>query len=70
VQKSGGFTTFAISLAPGESAFINLGPYRASAQTPVAAAKDWNGAGILKPKEMKDITLTVVDLHFPITEYC
>jgi hypothetical protein len=57
-ETNGGFATFMLSLAPGETAFINLGSYRASAHKPVASSKDWE---IRKIDGKRDITLTVVD---------
>jgi hypothetical protein len=59
VQKKGGFTSFTLSLAPGETAFIALGPYRASGEkvmAPVAEAR-----APQEQRAMKDLTLTVVD---------
>jgi hypothetical protein len=56
-KQTGGFTTFTLSLAPGETAFINLGPYRASANKPVASARDWE---LKKIDGKQNITLTVL----------
>lgn len=63
-QRRGGFTSFNLSLAPGEAAYIALGPYRtggAKATRPIADGRYADEREDRETKAVKELTLTIFD---------